>query len=348
MAEIKKATIKDVAQAAGCSVASVCYAFSGSDKIREETRERILAAARKLGYVPNKAAQSLSRNPKHIGVVIPDSYDEVMSLFKQGIIDAVNSYMWCQLDYTMFGYEWYSNESQQKALEALLSMPKCDGMILCLSYADPISMRDCFDRLRATGKPIVCISDSTPEVPCVATVGVDTEAIGEAAAHVLYSCGCRRVSLIVGDYATNSMHRGNAAGFHRRAAELGMCITTPGISYNDAEIAYRATQDVLMHDAPDGLFVTSYIAAAVCRAVKDAGQAGRVKIVSVDLCNGVSEVLASGELVASFYQNQPEQGRCATNILIDAIFSGAAKNGERVNVKPEIVVRELLKYYSDK
>lgn len=347
MADSKKATIKDVAQVAGCSVASVCYAFSGSDKIREDTRERIFSVARQLGYVPNRAAQSLSRNPKHIGVVIPDSYDEVMSLFKQGIADAVDSCMRCQLECTMFGYEWYSADSQIKALEALLSMPKCDGMILYLNYGDVDAIRALCDRIQTTGKPVVCIAMSNPVLPCIATVGVDATGIGAAAADILWSCGCHRASVIAGDFATTPMHRENADGFAQRANELGLTVTRPGITYNDADIAYQVTCELLKAETPDGLFVISYIAEAVCRAVRDCGRTGQVKIVSVDLCNGISTVLENGELVASFFQDQLEQGWRATNILTDAMFSsGSPQVNERVNIKPEIVVRELLKYYN--
>ncbi len=346
MSDIKKATIKDVAQAAGCSVASVCYAFSGSDKIREETRARIFSVARQFGYVPNKAAQSLSRNPKHIGVVIPDSYDAVMRLFKQGITEAVDSCMRCQLECTMFGFEWYSTDSQIRALEALLSMPKCDGMILYLNYGDTDAIRELCERIHNTGKPVVCMAMSNPLLPCVATVGVDAVAIGEAAANILYNCGCRRASVIAGDFATTPLHQDNADGFSKRASELGLQVTRPGISYNDADTAYRVTCELLEQESPDGLFVISYIAEAVCRAVRDCGRFGQVKIVGVDLCNGISTVLENGELVASFFQNQIEQGRLATNVLTDAMFSGnPVCVNKRVNIKPEIVVRELVSYY---
>ncbi len=345
MAECRKVTIKDVAEAAGCSVASVCYAFSGSDKIREETRKRILRIADRLGYVPNKAAQALSRNPKHIGVVVPDSYDEVMRLFKQGIADAVDSYMWCHLNCTMFGYEWYSLEGQIHALEDLLRMPTCDGIVLSLNFAEAEKLRPFLERINEMGKPVVCITESSPLLHDIAMVGVDAVAIGEAAADLLGHCGCSRVSAIVGDF-TSAIHRENFEGFSRRAAELGIVVTRSGTTYNDAEIAYTVTRELLETEAPDGLFVTSYIAEAVCRAVRDAGQAGTCRIVSVDLCNGVSAALERGELVASFYQNQIEQGRTATNLLADAIFAGGKSSpGQRVLIKPDIVVKDLLKFY---
>ncbi len=349
MAKWKKetVTIKDVAQLAGCSAAAVCYAFSGSDKIREETRERILAAADRLGYIPNKAAQSLSRSPRHIGVVTPESYDELNTLFKRGISDAVDSYMWSHLTYTIFGYEWYSGEGQARALEELLRMPTCDGILLLLNFADCDALKPLYERVGAWGKPVVCIAESHPLLHPVATVGVDTAAVGRAAAELLMQYGCRRTSVIVGDFGSE-IHRENFQGFSERAAELGLSVGRTGITYNDAETAYIVTKDILECEAPDGLFVTSYIAASVARAVRDCGRVGHCRIVGVDLCNGVADAMEHGEVMASFYQNQIEQGRTAANILADAMFAGEQiPTDRRIRLKPELVIRSLLPFYTE-
>ncbi len=57
----RRATVYDVAERAGVSIATVSYAFRQPDRVRESTRERILAAAQDLGYVPNANARGLAR-----------------------------------------------------------------------------------------------------------------------------------------------------------------------------------------------------------------------------------------------------------------------------------------------
>ena len=52
-------TIKDIANAVGVSDMSVSNAFSGKGRLADETRERILGAARKLGYRPNAASRAI-------------------------------------------------------------------------------------------------------------------------------------------------------------------------------------------------------------------------------------------------------------------------------------------------
>lgn len=56
--------IKDVAKAANVSVGTVSRAFNGYQDIKDETRDRILAIAKEMNYLPNKAAVDLVRGKK--------------------------------------------------------------------------------------------------------------------------------------------------------------------------------------------------------------------------------------------------------------------------------------------
>lgn len=67
------ATIKEVALKAGVSVATVSYVLNDSRKVRPDTGQRVLWAAKELGYVPNTAARSLVVGRSSIvGLVVPD------------------------------------------------------------------------------------------------------------------------------------------------------------------------------------------------------------------------------------------------------------------------------------
>lgn len=64
-------TISDVAKAAGVSKAAVSYALSGSKKVSEKTREKILNVATELNYIPNKNALILRSGKTHkVGLFI--------------------------------------------------------------------------------------------------------------------------------------------------------------------------------------------------------------------------------------------------------------------------------------
>ena len=67
------ATIREVASRAGVSVATVSYVLNDTRKVRPETEQRVLLAARELGYSPNTAARSLVvGRSSMVGLVVPD------------------------------------------------------------------------------------------------------------------------------------------------------------------------------------------------------------------------------------------------------------------------------------
>ncbi|GAB4413881.1 MAG: LacI family DNA-binding transcriptional regulator [Anaerolineae bacterium] len=67
-----KVTLKTIAQEAGLSITTVSRALAGYDDVNEETRQRVIAIARRLGYQPNLAARHLRSKQTHtIGMVIP-------------------------------------------------------------------------------------------------------------------------------------------------------------------------------------------------------------------------------------------------------------------------------------
>lgn len=57
-------TIKDVAKLANVAVSTASYALNGTGKVSQETREKVLKAAKELGYRPNGVARDLKRNVK--------------------------------------------------------------------------------------------------------------------------------------------------------------------------------------------------------------------------------------------------------------------------------------------
>lgn len=85
-------TIKDVARAAGVSVASVSRALNGHDNVTGETRKRIQDAADRLRYMPNGAARSLiTQRTQTIGAVLPDLHGEFFSELIRGMDSAARA-----------------------------------------------------------------------------------------------------------------------------------------------------------------------------------------------------------------------------------------------------------------
>ncbi len=130
-------TLYDVASMAGVSTATVSRVVHGLDRVRESTRARVLAVIEELGYVPDGAAQSLSRRRKHvIGLVCLErkalklQYDiESMSLLfydeiLRGVEGRIRHQNWALLI-------TYLEETSDPDLPRLLSLSgKVDGLLI--------------------------------------------------------------------------------------------------------------------------------------------------------------------------------------------------------------------------
>jgi LacI family transcriptional regulator len=125
------ATIKEVARQAGVSVATVSRVFNEKGPVREETRQRILEVAGRLGYAPHAVARSLStRKTGTIGVLLPDLYGEFFSEVIRGLdLNARRS------GYHILVSSSHSNRSEVEAvLRALRG--RVDGLIVMSPEAD--------------------------------------------------------------------------------------------------------------------------------------------------------------------------------------------------------------------
>jgi LacI family transcriptional regulator, galactose operon repressor len=79
-------TMKDVARRAGVSVTTVSHALNGTRFVEPETAERVLAAARELGYAPNRIARGLRTGASRtIGVISPSAQDPLFADVVVGI-----------------------------------------------------------------------------------------------------------------------------------------------------------------------------------------------------------------------------------------------------------------------
>ncbi len=85
----KQATLRDIAQHCGLSLATVSRVLSDSSYVvSDATRKRVLDSARQLNYTPNELGKSLkTRSTRDIGVILPNITNPYYALLLQGITD---------------------------------------------------------------------------------------------------------------------------------------------------------------------------------------------------------------------------------------------------------------------
>lgn len=86
------ASIKDVAKAAGVSIAAASYALNGRVGVADDTRRRILEAAERLNYRPKKSAQTMRTGKTDaIGLVLPDLTNPFFPQFAKSVQQAASA-----------------------------------------------------------------------------------------------------------------------------------------------------------------------------------------------------------------------------------------------------------------
>lgn len=185
-------TIRDVAKAAGVSVATASRALNGLSNVTSSTREKIEAAATKLRYVPHSGARSLTRRRTDtIGVILPDLFGEFFSEIIRGIDQVVHEAGKSLLLGNMHG-------STQETLQAIRSMRgRVDGLLVM----PPHSSAEHVNGAAQLSMPIVLLN-APAEGGKLPFVAVDNYAGARLVTEHLINRGARRIVHLAGP-ATN-------------------------------------------------------------------------------------------------------------------------------------------------
>ncbi|OON37046.1 DNA-binding transcriptional regulator GalS [Izhakiella australiensis] len=119
-------TIRDVARAAGVSVATVSRVLNQSNVVSQETREAVMRAVDSMGYRPNANAQALaSQVSDTIGVVVMDVSDP----FFGALVKAVDTVAQRLNKHVLINNSYHQAEKERHAIEVLIRQ-RCNALIV--------------------------------------------------------------------------------------------------------------------------------------------------------------------------------------------------------------------------
>ena len=192
--------ILDVAHAAGVSAATVSRALSAPDKVRPETRQRVMETVRRLNYTPNEPARALrAGTARMVLVAVPNLYS---GAFFPAVVNAIDAELSAN-GYTMITGSLNGAEEKARRLIDLVYARQIDGVIILANCSGPLDGQSV---LRA-GVPIVAISAELDE-PGHPTVLIDDMACAIAQTRHLVNLGHRRLLYVSGpDGHYNDIHR---------------------------------------------------------------------------------------------------------------------------------------------
>lgn len=184
----KRVTIKDVANMAGVSIATVSRVINGFSKVDEETRKKVIKAIRTLGYKPMPSLRKASELLYNIGVLVPD----LRGYHYNEIVMAIEDYATKNDFETMVSIPKMLPEAERHVLDQFFKR-KIDGVIVMELYTGVKYL----EPFLKSGVPIVAVDYSIEEIICD-SVNIDNVGGAMNAMKYLYNMGHRNIFFIKG------------------------------------------------------------------------------------------------------------------------------------------------------
>jgi DNA-binding LacI/PurR family transcriptional regulator len=325
--------LRQLADRLGLSPATVSVVINRSpvaDTISQETKNLILAAARKLNYRPNFFARSLRmQRSLTIGVLVPEVSDGYATMVLSGIEDHL----------LRAGYFYFVASHRHRA-DLIDEYPK-----LFLDRAvDGIIAVDTpwHHKLRV---PVVTVSGHN-EAPGVVNVVLDHELAANLALRHLTGLGHRKIAFIKGqEFSSDTEVRWNA--ILKAAAQSGICVSpklTVQLEGDEASprLGYKVTTALIKSREPfSAVFAFNDISAmGAIRALRESGW--RVpEDISVVGFDDIQSAAYQNPSLTTVRQPLRKMGATAAEILLRRIRPASPRpTMKRITVAPELVVRE--------
>jgi LacI family transcriptional regulator len=312
---VRRATIREVAEAAGVSRSTASRALTGHGYVAPPVRDRVRAVARELGYVADATARHLRRQASQsIGVLLSDLSNPFYAGLAAGISQQAR-----RREYTMMlGDDGGSTAVEAEAAEAFVAL-RVAGVIVT-----PVSA-EIGAYLAGQRIPVIEVDRQFSAGACDAVL-VDNGSAAQTVTRQLLDLGHRRIALVI-----DEMHwttgRDRLAGYRAAFAAAGVpldesLVVSAGWDVDAARVEARKL--LARAEPPTAVFAANNILAeAVWRTAAELGLSipGQLSLVSFDDVPWMSMVTPGVTAVA---QDTVALGEAAVSQLIERIQSPLA------------------------
>jgi len=209
----RRATIRDVAKAAGVSPITASRAMQGSGLVRPGTMEKVVRAAKQLDYIPNLAAGTLSTNASHlVAVILPNMSNSIFADTLQSISDSLRDSGY-QL---LVGYSDNSPELEESLVRTFLSR-RADAIVM----TGHVHSEETNTLLGRAGVPIVEMW-SLNDNPLDTCVGISNFDAARSMTDYLVTKGHRHIAFIGGLLENNDRTQSRLDGYRAALAGHGL------------------------------------------------------------------------------------------------------------------------------
>jgi LacI family transcriptional regulator len=312
-------TIIDVAREAGVSYATVSRVINHEDYVKPETRERVTAALKRLGYVGNRQARTLRGGRTHtVGLLVRGLDTGYIGEIVRGIDRELVAHHY---DLMLYTTHW-RQQSESRYIETL-TQGMVDGLLLVL----PRTPENYLDRLRERHFPYVLIDHQGIDSIGPA-VGATNRQGGHDATHYLLELGHRHIGFITGDMQLGCAQE-RLQGYKDALQEYDIALYAQWVVEGDflQPSGYAGAVTLLARSPRPTAIVASndVMALGVMEAVRDHGL--RIpEDISIIGFDDIPQAASVHPPLTTIRQPLEEMGRVAAQLLLEMI-----KNDDQPN-----------------
>jgi len=336
----QRVTIIDVAREANVSFATVSRVINGKGYVSAQTRERVMQAMTKTGYVVNRQARALAGGRHQvIGLLVPELDTSYVGEILRGIDEELAA-----ASYDLMLYTTHRRKTRESIFVNSLTNGMTDGLLMILPM-DPAAY---VNNIRRRDFPFVLIDHEGLDEKGP-SIGATNRRGARQAMDYLLGLGHRRIGFITGNLEMDCANE-RLLGYRET---LESC----NIPYDESivregnfhkPLAYQRTRELLgLPDPPTAIFAANDVSAfGVMDAVRDLG----LRIpddISVIGFDDIPDAQTSNPPLTTVRQPMREMGKRATRMLLDFI-ADPDREIERVELPTELVVRSTCRAVNDR
>lgn len=240
-------TLRDVSEASGVSEMTVSRVLRNRGDVSAATRDKVLTAAKELGYVPNKIAGALaSQRVNLVAVIIPSLSNMVFPEVLGGISHVLED---TELQ-PVVGVTDYLPEKEEKVLYEMLSWRPSGVIIAGLEHTEASRAM-----LQASGIPVVEIMDTDGD-PVDAMVGISHRRAGREMAAAILKAGYKKIAFLGTKMPLDHRARKRFEGFTEVLAKSGVEVVDREFYSGGSALAKgREMTEAVLERSPDVDFI---------------------------------------------------------------------------------------------
>lgn len=330
-------TLRDVSEASGVSEMTVSRVLRNRGDVSAATREKVLKAAKTLGYVPNKIAGSLASSRVNlVAVIIPSLSNMVFPEVMTGISEV--------LDDTplqpVVGVTNYLPEKEEEVLFEMLSWRPSGVIIAGLEHSDASRAM-----LAAASVPVVEIMDVDGQ-PVDAMVGISHRRAGREMARAIVKSGYENIGFLGTKMPLDHRARKRFEGFTEALAKEGLEVMDQEFYSGGSALAKgREMTQTILERSPDIDFLyysNDMIGAGgllycLDNGIDVPGDLGLAGFNGVELLQGLPRKLATMD------SGRLQIGRKAAEIIAGRIDGSIETESQTVELTPKLEPGDTLR-----